>query len=373
MEKRQLGKTGLNLSLLGFGGFHLCEIPYSEADLLLNSYLDLGGNYIETAPSYGGGESEIKIGRAISHRRSEFILATKAHQRDYGTCKKTIEQSLINLKTNTIDLLLMHAVDTVDTLNQILSKNGAIRAAEEAVRAGKVKHIGISMHGHPESLIEALKRYPFEAVMTTINYYDNCNFPDIMDKLVPLALEKGVGIIVMKPLGDGYLYHNAQQAFRYAFSQPVSVVVSGMNTVDMLNADFKLAEAFVPMTIEEQLRLLKTAPELGNYVCRQCGQCMPCREGIDIPYHFFLEALFDRQMDDGSVADVAEYALKERLKHWFGTHVQAQEKYSVLKTKASDCNECGDCMQRCPYDIDIIKKLKNVDYKLSPSYGKIRS
>jgi uncharacterized protein len=296
MESRDFGKTGIQTSLLGFGGFHLCEIPYDKSEILLNSYLDKGGNYIETAPSYGKGESELKIGKAVGHRRSEYTLVTKGHDRDYEGFKQTFEDSLKRLQTDYVDVLLMHAVDSMATLDKILGEGGAIKAAEEAKAAGKVKHIGLSMHGQPDVLIEALKRYPFEAVMTTINYLDVCNFPEILTELVPLAHEKGVAIILMKPVGDGYLYKSVEPAFRYAFSQGVSVVVAGMNTMKMLENDFELAESFVPMTEGETTLLFETATELGDYVCRQCGACMPCPEGVDITGMFKLEGIFDRQM-----------------------------------------------------------------------------
>lgn len=371
MENRQFGTTGIETSLLGFGGFHLIEIPYKRAEQLLNGYLDRGGSYIETAPSYGGGESEIKIGRAVSHRRDEYTLVTKAHERDYEGCKATFEQSLKNLQTDHVDVLLMHAVGRMEELEAILADDGALKAAEEAKAAGKVKHIGLSMHGQPDVLIEALKRYPFDAVMTTVNYFDDCNFPKIQKALIPLAKEKGVAVILMKPLGDGYLYKSVEPAFKYAFSQEVSVVVTGMNTMKMLEMDFELAEKFLPMTVEEKEQLLESASELGDYVCRQCGKCMPCSVGVDITEVFRLEGLFDRQMHSGDVDNSAEYALSERLKHWFGTKELAKEAYAELDGDASQCTECGECMDKCPYNIDIISKLKNVDYKLAPEYGKI--
>lgn len=371
MEKRAFGKTGIETSLLGFGGFHLCEIPYERAEKLLNEYLDRGGNYIETAPSYGPAESEMKIGRAVSHRRDDYTLVTKAHNRDYEGCKDTFEASLKRLQTDYVDVLLMHAVGTMDDLDKILSDEGAIKAAEEAKAAGKVKHIGLSMHGQPDVLIEALKRYPFEAVMTTINYLDVCNFPKIMEELVPLAKEKGAAIILMKPLGDGYLYKSVERAFRYAFSQDVSIVVTGMNTMKMLEDDFELAENFEPMTDAEVEELMMKAPELGEYVCRQCGKCMPCSVGVDITENFRLEGIFDRQMNRGDVENAAEFALQERLKHWFGTKQMAIDLYADLEGKATKCNGCGECLYECPYGIDIIRKLKNVDYKLAPSADRI--
>ncbi len=371
MEKRKFGNTGLETSLIGFGGFHLCEIPYAQADKLLNRYLDLGGNYIETAAGYGEGESEIKIGRAVSHRRSEFILATKAHARDAEGCKLSIEKSLRNLQTDFTDVLFMHAVGTKAQLDQILGEGGAIHAAEAAKAAGQVKHIGISMHGQPDVLIDALKRYPFEVVMTTINYFDDCNFPTILSELVPLAHEKGCAVVLMKAFGDGYLYKSPEPAMRFALNQDVAIVVAGTNTMEMLEKDIAMAEAFVPMTAEEEAQLILEAPELGQYVCRQCGKCLPCPEGIDIPKVFLIEGIFDRQMGDGDVADAGFYALKERLKFWFQGQERAVQDYAQLDKDAKACTGCGDCVKRCPYGIDIISKLKNVDYKLDKKPGKI--
>lgn len=371
MEKRRLGNTGIELSLLGFGGFHLCEIQGVKADQLLNEYLNRGGNYVETAPSYGDGESEIKIGKAISHRRQEFYLATKAHHRDYKNCKETFAQSLKNLQTDYVDLLLMHAVGTMEELHQILGEDGAMKAALEEKAAGRVKHIGISMHGQPDVLIEALQLFDFEAVMTTINYFDVCNFPKIKKELLPLAKEKGAGIILMKPLGDGYLYKSIKDAFNYAFNQEVSVVVTGMNTMDMLEEDFKLALDYPTLTENEEERIMHEAVELGDYVCRQCNECLPCPMQIPIPEIFRLEGVYDRQMNRGEVSNAAEYALQERLKHWFGTEDKAKLEYRFLTVNGSSCTECGECMPRCPYNINIIEKLKTVEYKLKPEYGKI--
>lgn len=179
MLKRAFGKTGLNTTILGFGGFHLLEIPVSEADYLLNRYLDEGGNYIETAASYGNGKSERKIGQCVSGRRSEYILATKTGERSKDKALESLEQSLKNLRTDYIDLLIMHAVGSMEELDQILAPGGALEGAQLAQKEGKVKHIGISMHGQPDVLIRALKEYPFDAVMTTINYFDHFNFPEI--------------------------------------------------------------------------------------------------------------------------------------------------------------------------------------------------
>ncbi len=258
----------------------------------------------------------------------------------------------------------MHSVESMEALDKILGPDGAMEAAEQARRDGKVKHIGISMHGVPDVLIRALKEYPFAAVMTTINYYDHFNFPDIQETLVPLAHEKGAGVILMKPVGDGLLWKSAAQGFRYAFSQDVSVVVAGINNREMLETDLRYAEEFQPMSPAEIDDLYTNAPELGSYVCRQCGKCLPCPEGIDIPKVFLCEGVYDRQMADGVVDSAAEFALKERLRFWFGNQKTAKERYLALDVRADKCTQCNECTPRCPYGIDIARKMAIVDYKL---------
>jgi len=365
MQHRPFGRTGLKTSILGFGGFHLLEIPYSEAEYLLNTYLDAGGNYIETAASYGRGESERKIGRAVSSRRSEYVLVTKTGERDRTGCLESLEHSLDHLRTDHVDVLLMHGVGTKRDLDQILAPGGALEGAEYARQLGKVRHIGISMHGQPDVLLAALHAYDFDAVMTTVNYYDRFNFPEIENTLLPRAQRAGAAVILMKPLADGLLWRSAENAFRYAFSRPVSVVVSGINSRAMLAEDLRFAERYEPLTREQADQLAMSAPELGTHVCRLCGRCLPCPVGIDIPEVFHLEGWYDRQMGNGRVDDTAEYALRERLKHWFGNQQLARDRYATLAIQADRCTHCGACTPRCPYGLDVEAKLAYADYKLA--------
>lgn len=364
MEKRKFGRTGLQTSLLGFGGFHLLEIPYTEAEFLLNEYLDKGGNYIETAAGYGDGESEIKIGKAVSKRRAEYILATKSGERKKDGFISSLNRSLTYLNTDHVDLVFMHAVGTMEDLNTILGPGGAMEGFLETKRDGKVNFVGISMHGQPDVLIQALQKYPFDVVMTTINYYDRFNYPEIEEVLVPLANKKDTAIVLMKPIADGLLWKSSPLAFKYAFSQPVSVIVGGINTRDILEMDLKYANEFYPITAEEKAEIYKNATELGNYVCRQCDQCLPCPEGLPISEIFKYEGYFDRQMANGTVIDPGEFALRERLRFWFGNKNLAIANYDKIDIKADKCTKCGICIPKCPYGIDIIKKLELADYKL---------
>ena len=248
MEKRALGKTGIDLSVLGFGGFHLVEIDAAEAARLLGAYLDAGGNYLETAASYGDGISETKIGRAVSHRRAEFVLATKSTQRTREGFSAELDQSLRNLKTDHVDVIFIHALQKREEAERVLAPGGALEAASAAQKSGKTKFIAVSFHGRPDAGLYALERFPFDVLMTGFNYFDRFNYPTIEGTLLPACREKGVGVLAMKSLADGYLYRSPVPALRYTLSLPVTTVVAGINSRGMLETDLRLVSGFKPMT-----------------------------------------------------------------------------------------------------------------------------
>ncbi len=365
MEKRVLGKTGEKISLLGLGGFHLLEISKAESQRIVDRYLDAGGNYVETAYAYGDGESEKKIGQVVKHKRNDMFLVSKCPARDRKSAAELIDVTLKNLQTDHVDLMLFHGVRTFEEVNQIFSEDGAVRAFEDAKAAGKIRYIGMSMHGWADTLIESINRYPLDAVMHTFNYFDRFNFPTSESELIPLCQEKGVGIIGMKPVADGFLFRSPEPAFRYSFSLPVSTVVAGFNTMEMLEMDLKFAEEFTPMSEAEKEELYRTAPELGNYVCRQCGKCEPAPHQMPIEQIFQLEGMYDRQMRDGVVRDSAEFALRDRLRQWFGVHDVAMERYAKLNVNPDHFDACKEVEKLCPYDLPIVDKLKIAHYKLT--------
>ena len=128
----------------------------------------------------------------------------------------------------------MHAVQTPQAAAAILGPNGALEAAIKARQKGMIRYIGITGHGQPAGLLPALRQYDFDVLMTLINYYDHFNYPDIAAKLIPLCQQKGTALVAMKAFGDGLLWRSAQAALRYSLSQPVSHVVAGFNTLEML-------------------------------------------------------------------------------------------------------------------------------------------
>jgi aryl-alcohol dehydrogenase-like predicted oxidoreductase len=339
MKTRRLGKTGLEISLLGFGGFHLIEIPADRAADLLNTYLDRGGNYLETAASYGAGESEKKIGEIVKQRRDELILASKTGVRDAEGAMEEIDRSLKNLQTDHLDIIFMHGVGDKADLESILESGGSLEAAKKAKEMGKVKHIGITGHGQPDVLIEALKTGEFEVMMTHFNYFDNFNFPRLEQELLPLVKEKNIGTLCMKPLADGFLWQNVEDAFQ-----------------------------FEPMTADEKEELFNNAEELGDYVCRQCADCSVSQKfGENIKDVFRMEGYYDRQMYDGRPRNPADYALRDRLRFWFGDKKLAEERYKKLEIKAADLLKKAAEFKSCKYGLNIKDKLEIVDYKLGES------
>ena len=367
LPRRPLGDTGEELTILGFGGFHLLEVSPEEAEELLNFYLDAGGNFIETAIAYGGGDSERKIGRIMESRRDECFLSTKTHHRGRDAAARSIEQSLENLRTDHVDNLFMHNVSTDRALDRIMSDDGALRAAEDARKAGKVRFISITSHS-PQVLLRAVRSYPFDAVMEWINYYDYFNFPIIYDRIIPECVERGIGVICMKPVADGLLYRpeSAARAFRWVWSRPeVTSAATGNNNMHLLASNLALAKSHETMDQTEKEQLYANAPELNSYVCRRCGKCMPNAAGLDIPEIFRLEGYHDRQMMPGSVMDLPDMDIRRKLNDWFRNRDYAREQYAALPKKVTDETDCSDVEPLCPYGLPITAKLKWTHRKLT--------
>ncbi|MCE5257995.1 MAG: aldo/keto reductase [Chloroflexi bacterium] len=365
LEYRTLGKTGLEVALLGLGGFHFIERDAALTKQIVSRYIELGGNYVETAYSYGNGDSEIKVGAALQGLRDKVVLATKVGARDKAGAAKLLETSLANLKTDHIDIWFMHAVQSPQELDQLLADDGAIMAAEEARAAGKVRFIGISGHGWADVLLDGLKRYPFDVVMHNFNYLDRFNFPSSEQELLPYAVEHEIGIVGMKAVGDGLLYRSPEPALRYTFGLPLSTMVAGMNTLEFLDGDMAVAKNYQPMSAAEQERLFADAPELGNYVCRQCGKCLPNERNVPIPTIFQLEGMLDRQMIDITNRDAAETNLRYQLAYWFALGDVAKERYAALAVNKDDFASCAAVEPNCPYKLPIVRKLEYVDAKMT--------
>ncbi len=346
-----LGATGLTVSRLGLGGFHQLEISSEIVAQVVDAFLEVGGTYIETARGYGDGASERKLGRALAGRRDRVVLASKSGARDAAGIRRDLEISLELLQTDHIEFYFFHGVNTLEELDTIAGKGGALEALLRAKEEGLIRGLGFSSHRPPQLYLEAIRRLPLSVILIWDNYLEEQFVPEIQQQVYPLARERGVGITAMKPLADGFLYRSPEPALRYALGSGSEVLVCGMNTVDHV---YEAAAAIAkgPADAEERKAILRDAPELGAYVCRQCGGCSEALMAL-----FRLEGYVDRQMIDYLPHDPADYALRLRLAHWFDLTTIAQQRFVDAGWDAGDLVAEARGVA-CPYGIDVARKTR---------------
>jgi predicted aldo/keto reductase-like oxidoreductase len=261
MLTRPLGKTGHQVKLFSLGGQATLETSGREKEALtiINGALDLGVNYIDTAAWYGGGISQVYIGKVMKTRRKEVFLATKTHDRSYSGSMRLLERSLKELQTDQLDLWQLHNVRTQSDLDSIFARDGAIKAMEKAREEKLVRFLGITGHRDPLVLRRGLQQYPFDAILMSLNAADKHN-ASFIDHLLPTAVEQGIAIIGMKIPARGRIFREdgittMEQAMRYVLTLPVSTVIVGISTIKELEEDIRIAERFTPLTKEEMTRL----------------------------------------------------------------------------------------------------------------------
>ena len=337
MEKRRLGRTGLRVTQIGFGGIPIDKKSRGQAEQTVQRAVDLGINFFDTARAYG--TSEEKIGAVLARGGFSGHLASKTYQRDRSGALSDIDRSLKNLRVKKIELYQLHQIDDKDTLEKILAPRGALAGLKEARQSGKIDWIGITGH-RPDVLHQAVQTREFDTVQAPVNIVDHYVF-ETEKTLLPLAKELNVGIIAMKPLAGGML-KDASRALRFALAQEVDVVIPGLGSPGEVEEAVAVGKDYRPLSLVEMRRLLAEVKELGTEFCRQCGYCLPCPSGIDIPFVFRLEGYHDRY-------DAAAWA---------------NQQYSSLATKAGKCEQCGECESRCPYRLPIREKLSKANRKL---------
>lgn len=284
MPTRSLGKTGHKVGILSLGGQATLEIKgrEEESEKIINRAIDLGINYIDTAASYGGGVSQLNIGRVMKTRRKEVWLSTKTHDRTYDGSMRLLEESLKNLQTDHLDTWQLHNVQTMEQINQIFSPTGAIKALEKAKSEGVVRKLGITGHFEPLVLLEGIRRYPFDSILMALNAAD-VHYLSFIRYLLPEAQKLGMAIIGMKVTTRGRMLSTwvppapeqqdvrsrttkpgtitIKEALTYNMSQPVSTTIIGVDSVAQIEENVNIASGFSPLSAQEMQEIeYKTLP-----------------------------------------------------------------------------------------------------------------
>ena len=332
MEYRVLGKTGLKISRLGFGGIPIQRVDAAQTRVLMLQMKDAGINYIDTARGYTVSESY--LGEALEGIREHFVIATKSMARTADAMAKDIDLSLQNLRTDYIDLYQVHNPSEKD-LQTVLSPGGALEALLEAKKAGKIGHIGLTAHSL-QVFEKALELEWVETIMFPYNIVETQG-----EKLIAKCTEKNIGFICMKPLAGGAL-EDGTLAVRFTVANPhVTVTIPGMATQEEMAENMAAVNNTSPLTEEELQEVERIRKTLGTQFCRRCNYCAPCAVGISIPSVFLFEGYLSR------------YGLEE----W------GRQRYATLSVKASACIGCGDCESRCPYNLPIRAMMKAASEK----------
>lgn len=327
MEYRILGKTGLKISRMGFGGIPIQRVDQEATKQLMKKLVEEGVNYIDTAKGYTVSESY--LGYALEGIRDQFVLATKSMSRTKEAMEKDILDSLKALRTDYIDLYQVHNPN-MEQLDTVVGENGALEALLEAKEKGMIGHIGLTAHSL-EVFERALEYDWVETIMFPYNFIEQHGV-----ELIKKCRKKNIGFIDMKPLAGGAI-EDATLALRYICQNPdVTVVIPGMADMKEIDENVQACNNNSPLTQEEISQIENIKKQLGSQFCRRCNYCAPCSVGIAIPNVFLF----------------AGYLERYNLEDW------ARERYASLPVKASKCIDCGLCETRCPYQLPIRDMLK---------------
>ena len=355
MKYRTYGKTGKKISLLSFGGSKVPE-DEQEAAGLVSAAVDAGINYFETAPNYGEGTCERKIGLGVRGRRDQVYLSSKSlikPETDGDAIRRSVEGSLRAMQTDSLDFFHFWAFRW-DRFDLACKKGGALEAVRKLQDEGVIHHFGVTSHDTAGNVIKLIETGEFEGV--TVHYHI---LTTEKEDMIAVAKERGLGVAIMSPIAGGVLANpsknvldlfsgqhqsaaSADLALRFVWScEGVTTAACTMDNVNQLNENVAAAERFKPLDDTDREHVLAVNNEfsaLGHTFCTGCGYCWPCASGVWVVGIFRL----------------LNYT---RL---YGLHEQARKKYYEFgpTARASACTECGECEPRCPHGIPIMAQLK---------------
>ena len=328
MEKIRLGKTGVMVSRIGFGGIPIQKSSEAEAIGIVSSCFDLGINFFDTSRVYT--TSEERIGKALAGHREEAIIATKTVSRTAEKISEDLATSLKHLGTDYVDLYQFHNVSTEDDLKTVIAPGGLLDVVRRAQKEGTVRHIGITSH-RLDVAREAVKADCFETIMVALNFVNT----EAADELLAMAKENDTGVIIMKSMAGGML-ENPVLAFKYLMQFPDVLPLIGIAKEGEMEENIRIVEAGEPITEDDQCAMDRIRKELGTGFCRMCNYCQPCPQQIMISAIMYTKVAITR----------------------FDPKRIFEGEWNTFMEKVPDCIDCGECEERCPYNLPIRERIK---------------
>ena len=329
LPSTRLGRTELSVSRLGLGGMYLARYFHGsldEAVRLIHRALDLGVDLIDTASSYF--DSEEVIGRALSGRRSDAIIASKSYVRTRRGFAAEFEASFRRLRTDWIDIYQLHHVQHAHEMEQVTAPGGPLELLEREKQRGRIRFIGITSH-HPGVLAEALRTGRFDTVQFPYNVVEAEQFQPVLD----VARELDIGTLGMKPLSGGRLAA-VEACLRFSAAGGIDCTLAGCSRIEHVERDVAAMAGALDLSEEERLRMTEEVARLGDLFCRRCRYCEKvCSAGIPV----------------ADVFRCHDYLVLNQN--------HARDEYRRLRPKADACQDCGKCEEICPYDLPVRKML----------------
>jgi len=385
MRYRRLGQNGPEVSVLGFGCMRLPVVqgtghpmeafdpnrPIDEERALqmVDFAIDHGVNYFDTAYMYHGGKSEEFLGKALAGRRERVYIATKLPPwllEKPEDCDRLLDEQLKRLQTSFVDVYLLHGLNRPHWRR--VHDLGLLSFLDRVLADGRARYVGFSFHDDIKIFKEIIDAHPWTVCQIQYNYFDQ-SYQAGKEGLI-YAASKGIGVVVMEPIRGGRLAGQipaevqavwntaptprtpAEWALRWVWNHPeVSTALSGMNTLEQVEENVRLADQAIPHSLSpEELDLVARVTQIYRKKlkvdCTGCAYCMPCPNGVNIPVNFSL-------YNDTFLFQDTEVASR------------TYQSFLLPEQRASNCAECGECLEHCPQQIDIPERLKDVDRRLS--------
>jgi hypothetical protein len=318
-----LGRTGLEVSEIAFGGIPVMRLSKQEGARLVREVLERGVNFIDTAYVYG--DSEEKIGAALREvDRKTLVISSKSPARDGETLREHLETSLRRLGTDYFDIYHLHNISKPEEIDAVLEKGGAVEELHRAVDEGLVRYPAVSSH-NAAICLDLIDLDTFDVVQFPLNFVDN----EAEKEILPRAKERNLGFIAMKPLGGGML-DRADLCFRYLMQFPEVFPDPGIERIEELEEILTIIADKRPVSEEEKAAIEEIRRTTGDAWCHRCDYCRPCVREIPISTILLAESVTKRM-----------------------PRKDAEQFLTRGMEKAESCIECRECVERCPYDLDI--------------------